>query len=117
MEEYNHVPVLLNETIEGLNIKPDGIYVDCTMCGAGHSKEILKRLSANGKLVCFDQDDYAIKRGTEKLQKISTYKVTLAVLKKWRKDGIISEHEFRKCELKIAEKFDISLCSIYRETA
>lgn len=53
----------------------------------------------------------------EKLQKISTYKVTLAVLKKWRKDGIISEHEFRKCELKIAEKFDISLCSIYRETA
>ena len=40
---------------------------------------------------------------SEKLQKISTYKVTLAVLKKWRKDGIISEHEFRKCELKIAE--------------
>lgn len=54
---------------------------------------------------------------SEKLQKISTYKVTLAVLKKWRKDGIISEHKFRKCELKIAEKFDISLCSIYRETA
>lgn len=71
MEEYNHIPVLLNETIEGLNIKPDGIYVDCTMGGAGHSKEILKRLSANGKLVCFDQDDYAIKRGTENLQKIS----------------------------------------------
>ncbi|MCI5938896.1 MAG: 16S rRNA (cytosine(1402)-N(4))-methyltransferase RsmH [Bacilli bacterium] len=71
MEEYNHIPVLLNETIEGLNIKPDGIYVDCTMGGAGHSKEILKRLNANGKLVCFDQDDYAIKRGTENLQKIS----------------------------------------------
>ena len=54
---------------------------------------------------------------SEKLQKISTYKVTLAVLKKWRKDGIISEHEFRKCELKLPKKFDISLCSIYRETA
>lgn len=54
---------------------------------------------------------------SEKLQKISAYKVTLAVLKKWRKDGIISEHEFRKCEVKIAEKFDISLCSIYRESA
>lgn len=53
----------------------------------------------------------------EKLQKISAYKVTLAVLKKWRKDGMISEHEFRKCEIKIAEKFDISLCSIYRESA
>lgn len=71
MEEYNHIPVLLNETIDGLNIRPDGIYVDCTMGGAGHSKEILKRLNENGKLICFDQDDYAIKRGTENLQKIS----------------------------------------------
>lgn len=71
MEEYNHIPVLLNETINGLNINPDGIYVDCTMGGAGHSKEILKRLSDKGKLICFDQDDYAIKRGTENLQKIS----------------------------------------------
>ena len=58
-----------------------------------------------------------LRMNSEKLQKITTYKVTLAVLKKWRKDGIISEHEFRKCELKIAEKFDISLCSMYRETA
>lgn len=54
---------------------------------------------------------------SEKLQKISAYKVTLAVLKKWRKDGMISEHEFRKCEVKIAEKCGLSLCSIYREIA
>lgn len=58
-----------------------------------------------------------LRMNNEKLQKISAYKVTLAVLKKWRKDGMISEHEFRKCEIKIAEKFDISLCSIYRESA
>ena len=43
MDNYKHIPVLLNETIAGLNINPDGIYVDCTMGGAGHSSEILKR--------------------------------------------------------------------------
>lgn len=51
-----HVPVLLNEVLEGLDIKPDGVYVDCTFGGGGHSKEILKRLGPNGKLVAFDQD-------------------------------------------------------------
>ena len=53
MDNYKHIPVLLNETIEGLKINPDGIYVDCTMGGAGHSSEILKRLSDKGKLYCF----------------------------------------------------------------
>lgn len=65
-----HIPVLLTETIENMNIKEDGIYVDCTMGGAGHSSEILKRLK-NGHLYCFDQDEYAIKRGSERLSKIS----------------------------------------------
>ena len=65
-----HIPVLLIETIENLNIKEDGIYVDCTMGGAGHSSEILKRIK-NGHLYCFDQDEYAIKRGSERLSKIS----------------------------------------------
>ena len=46
--EFHHVSVLLNECIENLNIKPDGVYVDCTMGGAGHSKEIVKRLSDKG---------------------------------------------------------------------
>lgn len=54
-----HVPVLLEETIELLDIKPDGIYVDCTFGGGGHSKAILHRLSAAGKLVAFDQDEDA----------------------------------------------------------
>jgi 16S rRNA (cytosine1402-N4)-methyltransferase len=51
-----HVPVLLNEAIEALQIKPDGVYVDCTFGGGGHSREILKLLGKNGKLVAFDQD-------------------------------------------------------------
>ena len=55
--EFKHIPVLLNETIEGLNIKPNGIYVDGTIGGAGHSKEILKRLSKNGMLIGIDRDD------------------------------------------------------------
>ena len=57
--EY-HNPVLLHETVDGLNIKPDGIYVDVTFGGGGHSKEILKRLGPNGKLFAFDQDEDAI---------------------------------------------------------
>mgnify|MGYP003578221885 FL=1 len=57
--EY-HNPVLLKETVDGLNIKPDGVYVDVTFGGGGHSKEILKRLGPNGKLFAFDQDEDAL---------------------------------------------------------
>ncbi|KVV14395.1 Ribosomal RNA small subunit methyltransferase H [Flavobacterium sp. TAB 87] len=57
--EY-HNPVLLHPTVDGLNIKPDGIYVDVTFGGGGHSKEILKRLGPNGKLFAFDQDEDAV---------------------------------------------------------
>ena len=56
-ETVYHVPVLLNEVIDGLRINPDGIYVDCTFGGGGHSKDILEKLGANGKLVAFDQDE------------------------------------------------------------
>jgi len=54
MSEY-HIPVLLKESVEGLNIQPDGIYVDATFGGGGHSREILSRLK-DGKLIGFDQD-------------------------------------------------------------
>lgn len=54
-EDY-HLPVLLNEAIDALEIKPDGVYVDCTFGGGGHSREILKKLGPSGKLVAFDQD-------------------------------------------------------------
>jgi 16S rRNA (cytosine1402-N4)-methyltransferase len=61
MQEQYHIPVLLDEVIDGLNIQPDGIYVDCTFGGGGHSKAILAKLSEKGKLVAFDQDDDARK--------------------------------------------------------
>jgi len=61
IEPAYHTPALLNETIKGLNIKPDGIYVDATFGGGGHSREILACLSKNGKLLGFDQDEDAVK--------------------------------------------------------
>ena len=71
-----HIPVMLNEAIEGLNIKPDGIYVDMTLGRAGHSSEILKRLNEKGLLICIDQDDEAITYSTAKLSKIrSNFKI------------------------------------------
>src|SRR6478609_3541623 len=60
-----HVPVLLHETIEGLNIQPNGVYVDCTFGGGGHSFEVLKHLGPNGKLIAFDQDADAKKNVPE----------------------------------------------------
>lgn len=69
---FHHVSVLLKETIEGLNIKEDGIYVDCTLGGGGHSEEILKRLTT-GHLYCFDQDQRAIAAARERLEKISSH--------------------------------------------
>lgn len=65
---YEHKPVLLEETIKGLNIKKDGLYVDGTLGGAGHSTEILKRLNGEGLLIGFDQDDTAIKVATKRLE-------------------------------------------------
>lgn len=66
--EFNHVSVLLEETIDSLNIKPDGIYVDGTLGGGGHSLEICKRLGPNGRLIGIDQDMDAIKAATERLK-------------------------------------------------
>nr|UWI49236.1 16S rRNA (cytosine(1402)-N(4))-methyltransferase RsmH [Clostridioides difficile] len=65
--EFHHVSVLLNECIENLKIKPDGVYVDCTMGGAGHSKEIVKKLSDKGLFIGFDQDKNAINTARERL--------------------------------------------------
>ncbi len=65
--EFSHISVLLNECIEGLNIDPDGIYVDCTTGGGGHSLEIIKRLTG-GKLVCFDQDKEAIAAASKRME-------------------------------------------------
>ena len=69
--EFHHVSVLLDECIENLNIKEDGVYVDCTMGGAGHSKEIVKRLSKDGLFIGFDQDKNAIATAKERLAEYS----------------------------------------------
>ncbi|ADL51492.1 16S rRNA (cytosine(1402)-N(4))-methyltransferase RsmH [Clostridium cellulovorans] len=66
--EFKHVSVLLEECIEGLSIKPDGIYVDCTLGGAGHSFEIVKQLTSEGRLIGIDQDTNAINAAKEKLK-------------------------------------------------
>lgn len=69
---FNHISVLLNECIDGLNINPSGVYVDATLGGAGHSSKILERLNEKGKLYCFDKDIAAIKVADERLSKISS---------------------------------------------
>ena len=65
--EFRHEPVMLQECIEGLNIRTDGIYVDGTLGGAGHSLEIVKRLSAKGRLIGIDRDEEALKAAEERL--------------------------------------------------
>ena len=69
--EFNHISVLLNECLEGLNIKENGIYVDGTLGGAGHSSEILKSLSSEGRLIGIDQDTDALKAAKERLKNYS----------------------------------------------
>ena len=66
--EFKHIPVLLNECIENLRIEPDGIYVDGTLGGAGHSYYIAKKLSTNGKLIGIDRDEEALKAASQKLR-------------------------------------------------
>ena len=86
--EFNHTSVLLNETIEGLKIKPDGIYVDGTLGGGGHSFEIAKRLNDRGRLIGIDQDEAAIAAAGERLKDFgekvtivrSNYRNALSVL-------------------------------------
>lgn len=64
---FDHTTVLLKETVDGLNINPDGIYVDCTLGGAGHSEYLVQQLSEKGRLICFDQDTTAIENAKVRL--------------------------------------------------
>lgn len=73
--EFNHKSVLLEECINGLNIKPDGIYVDGTLGGAGHSKEIIKKLSDKGLLIGIDRDEEAISVAKERLSDFNNVKL------------------------------------------
>ncbi len=72
--EFKHIPVLLNECIQSLNIKPDGIYVDGTLGGAGHSSKILEHLSKTGILIGIDRDEDALNAAKEKLKEYENIK-------------------------------------------
>lgn len=69
--KFEHYSVMLNECINGLNIKPDGLYIDCTAGGGGHSFEIAKRLNSSGKLIAIDRDPEAISAVKERLDSFS----------------------------------------------
>ena len=112
-----HTPALLNETIDGLSIKPDGIYVDVTFGGGGHSREILSRLDEKGKLLGFDQDEDAIKN-TINDPRFTFVRSNFRYLKNFLRyhniekvDGIladlgVSSHHFDEAERGFSFRFD-----------
>ena len=115
-----HVPVLLKESIEGLAIKPDGVYVDCTFGGGGHSRAILKGLNEKGKLIAFDRDDDARKNLTqdERLlfipQNFRHLQRFLRLHKIIKVDGIladlgVSSHQFIEAGRGFSIRFDAAL--------
>lgn len=117
--EY-HNPVLLKETVDGLNIQPDGIYVDVTFGGGGHSKEILSRLGANGKLFAFDQDEDAWANALPD-EKFTLIQENFRYIKRFLRfhgvkqvDGIladlgVSSHQFDVPERGFSTRFDADL--------
>jgi 16S rRNA (cytosine1402-N4)-methyltransferase len=117
--EY-HNPVLLHETVGGLNIIPDGVYVDVTFGGGGHSKEILKQLSANGKLFAFDQDTDAIANAIND-ERFTLINENFRYIKRFLRfygikkvDGIladlgVSSHQFDVPERGFSTRFDAQL--------
>ncbi|NHM05758.1 16S rRNA (cytosine(1402)-N(4))-methyltransferase RsmH [Flavobacterium sp. CYK-4] len=117
--EY-HNPVLLQETVGGLNIKPDGIYVDVTFGGGGHSKEMLKRLGPNGKLFAFDQDEDALENAIDD-NRFELINENFRYLKRFLRfhgvksvDGIladlgVSSHQFDVAERGFSTRFDAEL--------
>lgn len=115
-----HIPALLDETITGLNIKPNGVYVDVTFGGGGHSREILKHLGADGKLLGFDQDEDAVKNAIDDPRFIFV-RSNFRYLKNFLKyhgidkvDGIladlgVSSHHFDEAERGFSFRFDGAL--------
>ena len=117
--EY-HNPVLLKESVDGLNIKPDGIYVDVTFGGGGHSKEILTRLGPNGKLFAFDQDEDALENALDD-ERFVLINENFRFIKRFLRfhnvksvDGIladlgVSSHQFDIAERGFSTRFDAEL--------
>ncbi|TNK82984.1 16S rRNA (cytosine(1402)-N(4))-methyltransferase [Mycoplasmopsis pullorum] len=110
-----HYSVLLNETIESLDIKPDGVYVDLTLGLGGHSAEILKKLNQQGLLIGFDKDEYAIEKSRQRLSQIAdnfilirsdfrNIRSQLMKLKIDKVDGIIADLGVSSPQLDISER-------------
>lgn len=95
--DFKHTSVLLYETIEGLNIKPDGIYVDGTLGGGGHSFEIASRLSEKGRLIGIDQDEAAITAAGERLKEFGD-KVTIVRSNYRNTKSVLSSMEIQKID-------------------
>lgn len=95
--DFKHISVLLDETIDGLDIKPDGIYVDGTLGGGGHSYEILKRLSPKGRLIGIDQDGEALKAAGERLKEFEN-QVTLVRNNYCEIDKVLKELNVKKVD-------------------
>lgn len=112
--EFNHISVLLEESVDALNIKPSGIYVDCTAGGGGHSAEILSHLDENGKMYLFDRDPDAIsvlserfkddKRVTIIHDNYSNIKICLESLGVSQVDGIVADLGVSSFQLDTAER-------------
>ena len=94
--EFKHVSVLLNECLDNLAIKEDGIYVDCTLGGAGHSSHILERLSEKGMLIGIDQDTDALRAAKERLKKYNNVKYVHNNF--YNIDSILEELEIEKVD-------------------
>ncbi|WP_442588581.1 16S rRNA (cytosine(1402)-N(4))-methyltransferase RsmH [Pedobacter sp. AW31-3R] len=120
MENNYHVPVLLKECMEGLNIKPDGVYVDVTFGGGGHSREILKHLGKNGVLIAFDQDPDAQRNKIDDPrfrfvdQNFAFLKNNLRLLGYKQVDGIladlgVSSHQFNEPDRGFSTRFESTL--------
>lgn len=119
-EQVYHVPVMLHECIEALDIKPDGIYVDVTFGGGGHSREILKKLGAKGRLIAFDQDPDAIKNAIDDERFVLVHQ-NFRFLKNYLRlqgvkevDGIladlgVSSHQFDDASRGFSIRFDADL--------
>ena len=95
--DFKHISVLLDETSDGLDIKPDGIYVDGTLGGGGHSYEILKRLSPKGRLIGIDQDGEALKAAGERLKEFEN-QITLVRSNYCEIDKVLKELNVEKVD-------------------
>ena len=112
--DFNHISVLLQESVDALHIKPDGVYVDCTAGGGGHSAAILERLGDKGRMILFDQDPDAIATVTERFKNdsrvtvvhsnFSNIKEKLSELGVEKVDGIVADLGVSSHQLDVAER-------------